>query len=88
MEKNNRYVVTKNAVIFRGIAIFRATMDRIFPFRQRSFSALLKITGALKTADKTRASHFSIFQTRRGKCFKACMVELEVNVPAVWSGTI
>jgi len=63
-------------------------MDRIFPFRQRSFSALLKITGALKTADKTRYSHFSIFQTRRGKCFKACMVEPEVNVPAVWSGTI
>lgn len=41
-KKNSKLVVTKDAVIFRGMAIFWATMDRIFPFRQRSFSRYWK----------------------------------------------
>jgi hypothetical protein len=70
-KKMTGFTVTKGAVISRGLAIFRATTGRIFPLQATLAFTPLRITGALKTADKTRASHFSIFRaTTRGSVLK------------------
>lgn len=60
-KKNGGLVVAKDVVILRGPGDFSSDDEPDFSLQTADAFTPLRITGALKTADKTRVAHFSSF---------------------------